>query len=324
MFEENNPPDIDFSIVYQAVQTHIPIIRESEIRFLYHGTHNVYDVKDEYIFRFPGTIFSCEERKQLVQRETTLLRALKPHLSVRIPDPKFVDAASENPHMGYRKLPGASLHRFFDNTSVEKKRHLGETLGHFLGQLHDLNLDELTEGEIESSFSPGGDRDDHRCFFERIQKEVYPNLSESQKEWTEILFHDFLDCDENFDYDPGLVHCDFDTTNILVNPSTLEVTGIIDFEETRMYDPAADFLFQDEGEDFLKAMLKAYPRRIEAQLPHRMSFRLGKCPFIYILSGIDFGLKEMVSYGYRDLNEMIENWQRYSLVLKEIMRYKLA
>ncbi|NHI83512.1 MAG: hypothetical protein EAX81_04350 [Candidatus Thorarchaeota archaeon] len=315
MFEENNPPDIGFHVVFSTIKEHIPSIKESDVHFLYHGTHNVYDVRQEYIFRFPSTILPIEERRQLIHRETLVLRELKSRLSFQIPNPEFMDSSSEHPHMGYRKILGASLYYFYDSAPVEKRRHISETLGRFLGELHRLDFNGLAESQLVSSFTPNIDRNKHRQFFKRIQKEVYPNLSEFQEEWTDTLFHDFLDDDENFHYLPCLAHGDFDTTNILINPSNLEVTGIIDFEETRVYDPAADFLFQDKGTAFLSSMLRSYTGRIDSTLPQRMKFRLGRCPFVYILSGIDFNLEQMVSYGYRFLKEMITNWDNYSSVL---------
>ncbi|GAH43787.1 unnamed protein product, partial [marine sediment metagenome] len=38
----------------------------------------------------------------------------------------------------------------------------------------------------------------------------------------------------------------------LVDPKTFKITGIVDFEESRIYDPAVDFLFYDEGDVFLR------------------------------------------------------------------------
>ena len=317
MYEEDNPPDIDFSIVSSIIQKHLPSVKKNEIQFLYHGTNNVYDVKNRYIFRFPSTVLPSEERSSLIQREARLLKTLQPHISLRIPNPEYVDANHEHPHMGYRKLLGASLYRFYDDAPIEKKSSIGEALGRFLGELHTLDLNELWDDSPEPAFDPRANRDYYRSIFRRIQKEIYPNLSEPQKEWTGKLFHDFLDNDEIFDYNPGLTHGDFDTTNILTNPETLEILGIIDFEETRMYDPTADFLFQDEGPECMKAMLKAYPRMIDSHFSHRMTFRLGRQPFIYILSGINLGLERMTAYGYQALDEMMDAWNRYSSVLNE-------
>lgn len=314
MYEEDNPPDIEYSDVYSIIQKHLPSVKKTEIRFLYHGTHNVYDVQNRYIFRFPGTVLPSEERSTLIEREARLLKTLQPHISLQIPNPEFVDANHEHPHMGYRRLPGASLYRFYNNAPDGKKRIIGETVGRFLGELHKLDLNKLWDDNPEPAFDPKANRNYYRNVLKRIQKEVYPNLSEPKKDWTDKLFHDFLDHDENFEYESGLTHGDFDTTNILVNPDTLEVTGIIDFEETRMYDSAADFLFQDEGVEFLTSMLRSYPRKIDGRLSQRMTFRLGRQPFIYILSGIDLGLKRMVSYGHSALDEMIEKWNRYSYV----------
>jgi len=254
---------------------------------------------------------------RLIEREAILLEKLKDFISVQIPEPLYVDISDDNPHMGYQKLPGASLTRYYHIVPAAKRRSIGETAGRFLGELHELNLHELWVENSDPVFDVEADRNDYRAVFNRIQKEVYPNLSESQIEWTDVLFHEFLEPDENFDYEPCLTHGDFDTSNILVNPKTFEVTGIIDFEETRMYDPAADFLFQDGGVDFLAAILGSYTRKTDEKLPQRMTFRLGRQPFIYILSGIDFKLERMVSYGYAALDEMIREWNRYSSVLSE-------
>ncbi|UCH05196.1 MAG: phosphotransferase, partial [Candidatus Thorarchaeota archaeon] len=176
---------------------------------------------------------------------------------------------------------------------------------------------DISPGVHIPSFEPESDRRELSRFYDRAVEITYPNLSPAQRQWSDVLFHDFLDHDENFKYQPVLVHGDFDTSNILVDPETFEMTGIIDFEEARMYDPAADFLFQGEGAEFLTAMLRTYPRMAAAHLPQRMSFRFGRIPFIYILSGLDFGIEGMVAFGYQLLKERVRNWNRYSSVLTE-------
>ena len=47
-------------------------------------------------------------------------------------------------------------------------------------------------------------------------------------------------------FTPVLIHGDFDTSNFLISQKNKELTGIIDFEECQIGDPAADLLFFQE------------------------------------------------------------------------------
>ncbi|MHA2432724.1 MAG: phosphotransferase family protein [Candidatus Thorarchaeota archaeon] len=317
MYEENVPPDIELSVVESIIQRCLPSITSPTVRFLYHGTHNVYEIEGRYIFRFPSTFLPAKVRSKLVRRETEVLNGLKDHITVKIPSPMFVDADSETPYMGYQKITGSSLTGHYSNVPIKQRRSIAEQVGRFLGELHDLDLADISPGAPDSPFDPESDCKEWSRFYDRVVETTYPNLSPAQIEWSDALFHDFLDHDQNFEFEPVLIHGDFDTSNILVDSETFEVTGIIDFEETRMYDPAADFLFQREGAEFLTPILKTYPKVTDARFQQRMSFRYGRVPFLYILSGLDFGIEGMVTCGYQLLNERVRKWDIYTSVLTE-------
>jgi hypothetical protein len=106
-----------------------------------------------------------------------------------------------------------------------------------------------------------------------------------------------------------------------VDSSTHTISGIIDFEESRVYDPAADFVFLSEGVDFLASLLEAYTGNIDSQLGERVIFRLGRQPFIYILWGTEHGLDAMVNYGYTTLRGFIANWTGYVSVARECFNF---
>jgi aminoglycoside phosphotransferase (APT) family kinase protein len=320
MYEETNPPDIEESVVQAAVKTSMPQISNPKIRFFYHGTYNVYIVEDAYIFRFPSTILSIEEQQMLVRREALLLDSLRSHLAYEVPIPEFVDTESETPFMGYRMIPGVSLSRNFDSATSEQKQFLGEQVGTFLSQLHTINGGALGLGEA-GTYKPEESRSEFQKILARVREGILPKLSKQEIEWTETLFHGFLDYDENFGFEPVLIHGDFDTSNILVDPSTYMVTGIIDFEESRVYDPAADFIFLREGIEFLSGLLHSYTGKIDSRLGERVVFRLGRQPFIYILWGTEHDLEAMVTYGYATLRDFISNWKGYLSVAKQCFKF---
>ncbi len=320
MFEENNPPDIEESVVREAIQRCFPQIPNPRARFFYHGTYNVYIVEKEYLFRFPSTILPIAEQQKLVRREATLLERLQSHLAYEIPVPEFVDVESDHPFMGYKMIRGVSLSRHFDVAATKHKRSLGAQVGTFLSQLHAVDGTALDLGE-DGTYRPEESQSEFKDVFARVQDIIFPQLSKQEREWAEDLFQDFLDSDENFEFEPVLIHGDFDMSNILVDPKNYIITGIIDFEETRVYDPAADFIFLSEGVEFLTSLLHAYTGRIDPRLGQRIIFRLGRQPFIYILWGTEHSLETMVAYGYAKLRDFIENWMYYVSVAKQCFSY---
>ncbi len=319
MYEETNPPDIEESVVQSAVEKCFPHISNPRIQFFYHGTYNVYLVEEKYLFRFPSTILPIEEQQTLVRREAALLEKLRSYITYEIPAPEFLDTESDTPFMGYRMIPGASLTRHFDATTNEQQRSLGAQVGSFLSQLHAIDGTALDIGE-DGTYRPEESRSEFSDVFARVQESVFPQLSKQEREWTEDLFLDFLNSDESFEFEPVLIHGDFDTSNILVNPEKFTITGIIDFEETRVYDPAADLIFLSEGVEFLTSLLHAYTGKQDPQLGQRVIFRLGRQPFIYILWGTEYDLEPMVTYGYTTLRAFIENWKSYVAVARQCFK----
>jgi aminoglycoside 2''-phosphotransferase len=132
------------------------------------------------------------------------------------------------------------------------------------------------------------------------------------------LFKKFLNDESNFKFEPALIHGDFDTSNILVNPETLELTGIIDFEETRYYDPAYDLIFISEGKEFLLELLRNYQGFLDSSICERLLFLFGRQPLHYIYSGLEYDLENMVHYGLDSLSEIIQDWDYYSALMREI------
>ncbi|MBN2231063.1 MAG: phosphotransferase [Candidatus Thorarchaeota archaeon] len=319
MYEETNPPDIEEAVVRSVVESCFPELNDPRLKFHYHGTYNVYLVEDKYLFRFPSTIIPIEEQRRLIRRETLLLKNIRNHLTFEIPSPEFIDANSNTPFMGYQMIQGESLSRHFDSTSPVQKTILGNQVGEFLSQLHAIDGSTLGIGD-DGFYDPKESYREIQVVFSKIQELIIPEVSKNEREWIEKLFHEFLDIDENFDFKPVLIHGDFDTSNILVNFETMQVTGIIDFEETRVYDPAIDFIFLSEGVEFLTSILDSYSGMIDPQLGERVIFRNGRQPFFYILWGLEHELTPMVDFGYSFLKETIAQWEYYVRVAKQCFK----
>ncbi|TFG21366.1 MAG: hypothetical protein EU533_05460 [Promethearchaeota archaeon] len=303
-YEENNPSDIDQKWVFQILKNIIPDLETSEISFLYHGTYNVFKVKDEFIFRFPDKHFRNQKGQQMIVNEIKTLKMLKKHIKIKIPDPIFFSTRKDELYMGYKKIEGISLSRCVRMMSSSQKLEIAGSIGKILSQLHSRSL--IHKIFPKTNFSFNAFKQDWRHKFEKIKAIAYPILSENQKDWVHKLYSCYLNNEDNFNFEPSIAHCDFDTSNIIVNPSNFRIEGIIDFEDTKIYDPSIDLLFLDEGEEFMKMIFKKYKIHKYDDLKERILFFYNQMGLEYLIFGIENDLEEMIKAGISLLIKRME------------------
>ncbi|HUS77809.1 MAG TPA: phosphotransferase [Patescibacteria group bacterium] len=300
-FEESNPRDVPMDVVLGALRRIFPGIRESEVRFHYHGTYNVFEVRGEYIFRFPDRSLFNEEGYELIRREAEVLEVLRPHIDLEIPRFEYFSDDPGTPFVGYWKIPGVSLSRCFGEADEGRLQEVAERLGGFLSGLHSEEAFRAFTDRWPSEFDMDVYRRHWEERYERIRKKVYSLLDPDQRDWIDALFTGFISDDDNFRFTPRVVHGDFDTSNVLVDPSSLEVTGVIDFEETGLWDPAADLLFFREGEAFIEGILSSYSQALGPNIEERRRFLYRRGPLIYMLTGVELERPELINAGLRML-----------------------
>ncbi|MFX0206061.1 MAG: phosphotransferase family protein [Candidatus Hodarchaeota archaeon] len=310
-YEEANPPNISLSEVMRLLRTCFPDIKAHEVKFQYHGSYNVFEVKGEYMFRFPDKIFfGGEKGLNLIERESKLLDLIRENISLQIPKPIYVSSDPNDPFIGYRKIVGISLSRCFNKTAENDQKSITLQLGQFLSELHSRKVYRkicatLKKEQEFNSFQ-------YQCYwqnyYKKVQENAFPLLDTKQKKWVSQIFLEFLDEKQNFDFIPAVIHGDFDTSNVLVDPTTFEVTGIIDFEETGVYDPAGDFIFYDEGEFFLDHLLTNYNGVRDQNFKNRMKFLYCRAGLIYIQTGLEGKIPKMVKYGIQMVNSRMKRF----------------
>ncbi len=316
-FEETNPSDVPFDLVLLNLQEYFPNIDIKQVKFLYHGTYNVFEVTYEdscYIFRFPDRSLRNEIGGKLITQEVETLTFLKEFLSVSIPNPEFIVTNPDFPFMGYQKIPGLSLSRVFSTLKHEQLQIIGQQIGSFLSDLHDISLSRYYSSfstafdwnNSNSPFSVSQYIQKHRLRYKNLRNRIFPLLNQSQQEWCIRQFKAFFVLETEFEFYPTLCHCDFDISNILVDPHSFDVTGIIDFEDTHLYDPAVDFLFFNEGEVFLKSIFSTYTNEIDQKFQDRMIFLFNTSFLPYIVYGLNHDRPELIQAGLERL-EMLMN-----------------
>ncbi|MFX0004800.1 MAG: phosphotransferase family protein [Candidatus Hodarchaeota archaeon] len=299
-FEDNRAADISLPEVIDSLYSFLPDIREKDIKFFYHGTYNVYEVKNRYIFRIPDKLFRNIDGVHLIQNELKILYYIQKYVSVVIPEPIFISLDSDCPLMGYEKIEGVPLSMCFHKASKNEKSNIAREIGNFLSELHsdDLLQEALKNKIVDNIFSCEKYREYWQNYFEKIEKKIFKLLGSNQKKWIWNLFDNFLTKQANFKFRYSIIHGDFDISNIIVDPKTFEITGIVDFEESRIYDPAADFLFYDEGDEFLNNIFLSYRRKIDTNFEERMKFLYGQSCLTYIKFGMENDLPDMIKAGF--------------------------
>ena len=302
-FEESNPCDVDIDKLLNVLEEDFKNIKAKDLKFTYHGTYNVFEFR-KYILRVPDKDLRNHEGALLVQDETLKLKSLANFLSIPIPQPENISLDEKMPFMMYKKLSGVPLSSIFSSMNPQNKKTVAIGIAEFLNQLHSPSvLHQVHSTLFRTNFSTF----EYKAFWEKrfieIQEKVFPLVNTNQKAWIYNFFSVFLRNPENFRFKPALSHCDFDTSNILVNPKKGTITGIVDFEEAKAWDPAVDLLFYEDP-TFQQHILDKYQYADSSSLQNRMKFLYCRTFAPYITWGLDHEKDTMVKYGLQRLEEI--------------------
>jgi aminoglycoside 2''-phosphotransferase len=297
-FEDTREPDFQISEVIDLIKPYYSLINEKNVVCLHHGTYNVYEVNNEYIFRIPDKTIYNEKGFELIKSEMEKLNFLRDKLSKPIPFVEFVSKDVDKPLVGYKKIPGTSISKHWKFIPEDKKIAIAKSIGSFLSELHNENLLEKYSSRFNKKKTTNLDIKNHFLdIYKQTKEKIFPMLSNDLSSYIEQFFKKFLtDCDQNY-FEARVTHLDFDTSNILINTEDYAISGIIDFEDTDINDPAYDFPFISEGEEFFKTVLNNYSGQKDNFLLSRIKFYYQRAGISYILYGLEHKIQSMVDYG---------------------------
>ncbi|WP_051753265.1 phosphotransferase family protein [Streptosporangium amethystogenes] len=263
---------------HDAVAAQLPGYRINTVTPLGEGQDNLaYEVNGELIVRFSKEADPVR-RATLVDREARLLTTVAGFSPVPVPEPRFTIA--EQGCLAYFKLPGRPL---LDLPPAERLTYgpsVAATLGDLLSALHAVPVDRLA-GLVEVDAPPLSEWLDEAA-------EIHPTIIKEIPEARRRAVQTFLDTPPpDGDYDPVFSHNDLGIEHVLIAPATGAVTGVIDWSDAAIVDPAYDFglLYRDLGPTALEAALGGYRPGDVTALRERAVF-YGRC-----------GLFEDLAYG---------------------------
>jgi aminoglycoside phosphotransferase (APT) family kinase protein len=241
----------------------------------------VYEVNGEWIFRFPRRA----EVERWLEVELTLLPELAGSLPVAVPRPELV-ARNGLLCVGYRKLPGEPA------TIVDDR--IGADLAAFLRALHGFPAERARDLGVPS-FEPAMWRARFADLSDDFRRRALPLLAADERTRAEVLFAEI----DGLRFEPVLVHADLGPEHVLVRNG--RVTGVIDWSDVRVGDPALDLAWPLHAAP--AAVARAYP--VDEEARRRALFYHRFAPWYEVTYGLDTGRDDVVARGLAGVRDRL-------------------
>jgi aminoglycoside 2''-phosphotransferase len=272
------------------IHGHTPF-RVAEYRLLLEGWDNVVLLANgSHVFRFARR----PEVAVQLRKEAQLLPVLSRHLALRVPVPEYTWMEGDPLYfMGYRMIPGEQLRASLLGDSISGS--IASSLASFLTQLQGIPLSEL--GDLVPRHTGGDWRDLYLVFREEAQRLVVPRLSPRAASGLLWDLDGYLEDTGNFRFRPTLIHRDLSSDHILYDSSTGSLTGVIDWGDACVGDPAFDLtgLLADYGLAFAKAVMAV--KGDPAEYLERAGFYARNVGVYHVLHGLNIWDKAHVKAG---------------------------
>jgi aminoglycoside phosphotransferase (APT) family kinase protein len=239
------------NVVRRLVAANLPGYRVDSVVPVGEGTdHLAYEVNGELIVRWAKEPDPAA-RAARVDREARLLAAVAAISPLPVPEPRF--AVPEQGWLACSKLPGEPL---LDQPRRRWSAHassIASTLGELLAALHAAPTERLA--------ALAGVDDQSLVEWWREAAETYVAVAGEVPAARRPLVEAFLEAPPPAEgWTPVFSHNDLGIEHVLVDPGTWAVTGVIDWSDAAIVDPAVDFgrLHRDLGPAAAYAAMGSY------------------------------------------------------------------
>lgn len=295
----------DVTTYITLIQHNFPWIEIATTRPITRGWDSfVLEVNDELIFRFPQR----DDVIPYLEKEFGLLPVLEPALSTPIPHFEMFgqgDATYPYRFVGYRKLGGVAFEE--ESITPTQLAGLAPALATFLGELHRFPVAQAVAVGVQDH-TPEQWRERYRERYIDLQKRVFPLLEQDLCTRSARLWESFLENASLFTFQPALIHCDLGGEHILCDPARGILTGVIDWGDSAIGDPALDFvgLCHVRGREFTERVLADYQGTTDGAFWQRMDFYLSYGPFAELLFGAYEENERFMAQGIRGLHILFD------------------
>ncbi|MET8795674.1 phosphotransferase [Nocardia sp. NPDC004568] len=273
--------------VREIVTGQLPGYRIDSVALLGEGQDNLaYTVNGELIVRFAKEP-DPESRAARVIGESGLLAAVADILPLPVPEPCF--SVPEQGCLAYFALPGRPLIDLPPaRRSAAHTRPIAAVLGKFLAALHGAPVDRVV-ALVDADDQP------NRLWLDEAGQ-TYDTLAGEVPPAHRPAVEAFLGAEPPGDsYDPVFSHNDLGIEHVLVDSVSGTVTGVIDWSDAAIVDPAYDFglLYRDLGPAALDTALDHYRTVPDAQAIRTRAAFYARCSVLEDMAyGLEHGLEK--------------------------------
>lgn len=251
-----------------------------------------------------------EAADRALEKEACLMPELAPRLPVPVPVPTYVRCRDGRASFAvHDRITGTELTAtLWRGLAGPARAELGRGVGRFLESLHGLDR--------ESGHACGVGVLDPRARARRLRQELRDEggsrLPPSLREELDGSLARYLSGGKSWRYDAALLHADVSPGHVLVDVERAEVTGVIDWGDVVIGDPARDFIFlyEDWGSEFLALALEGYGLEAPAVLLPRVHLRYLIDQLDWTLRAAERGRRRDVEHGIGALRQGVRDFKR--------------
>jgi len=261
-----------------------PGLRAGDVRYLAEGwDFRVFEV-DGWAFRFPKRA-ECE---QALAAEAALLARIADALPVPVPRYEFLAKGIG----GYRKLTGQPASRARAGWAAD--------FAAFLTALHGLPVGGLKLPVRGAETSPAGLSERLARSLGRVERALEPGVLAACRAVVEAL------APPPSPGPPVVTHDDLYPEHLLVSADGDAVTGVLDWGDAALGDPAIDFFVAGfcGGDRFLESVVRRYGREADAGLLARARHGARFMAAIHIVDGVRMKRPDYVDDGIASLERL--------------------
>lgn len=215
-------------------------------------------------------------------------------------------------YITYQFINGVPLTKeIFKGFTKEKQMQVAKELGQFLKLLHTFPLNKALKIKVdnEGPFKIWSNE------LDEVRQKVYPVINEFERQWIESIYSKYFSLIKLNPPKLKVIHSDMQPEHIIVDIQAEKLSGIIDFGDLEISDPAYDFcvLEQYYGKEFLKVVYQKYNLEKDKDWDTRIKFYIERKLIGHLKHSLKLKDKERIKKHKKRLQEYIKSNKLISL-----------
>lgn len=236
------------------IKRHVPSLDIGSVEENNQGWDNdVLIINQEWLFRFPKR----HEIALKLEREKVLLDHLRHKTDdIQIPNYLLINNEQGIPMCCYYKVINGKQLEDINSIPKDQMTSVARQVGRFLTELHHTELAKMEN----VGFTIEQTQSYWEVFYSNIKRDVFPFLNKAEQRSINQMFDHLFNSILTQQEIKTMIHGDLSSDHIIYDSDHACISGIIDFGDAQIGDPAYDFagLYNCYGSHFVHEVLRFY------------------------------------------------------------------